>query len=288
MNLLIIGATGLVGLNLVNLISESDLEIEDICFVATSSKIVMFRNKIYNTVTLEEVDYSKYDICCITSNSDISKKIFNKLLEYNYTIIDNSSAFRDKYKLTIPELNFEESNVYINPNCCVIQCTIPLFYLNEKYKIKKIIYNTYQSLSGAGRSAINNKIDYCIPKIGEMNGNTSEENKLINETKSILNNDICIIANCVRVPVLVGHLVNIIIEIEDCTYENIYNILNDKTIYLNDVEMPNLKNDFNVYTMRLKQINNNTFSFYTYSNNLLRGSSYNTFLTLYKYNKCLS
>lgn len=283
MRLLIIGATGLVGENLLKLLENSNLFIEDICFVSSSNKEINFKNKKYITSTLDEINYSKYNIACITSNSIISKKVTPILIENNYVIIDNSSAYRDVYPLCIPEINFNKNDkIFINPNCSVIQCVLPLYYINNQVKINKIIYNTYQSLSGAGRLKLSSNIKTCIPKIGDITNDSSEEIKMIKETKKLLNEDIEVIANCVRVPVKIGHLVNIIIEVESTTYDELLSILENKFKYLKDVIIPDITNDSSIYIMRLKQINDNTFSFYTYANNLLRGSSYNTFLTLSK------
>lgn len=283
MRLLIIGATGLVGTNLIKLIENSDILVDDICFVSSSksfNKEILFRNKKYRTTTFELVDLSKYNIACITSNALVSLKVFPILKELEYIIIDNSSAFRDSYDLTIPKVYMDlNSTIFINPNCCVIQCLIPLFYINQESIIKKIIYNTYQSLSGGGYNLLDSKLTSCIPLIGLLSSNSSEEIKLINETKKILKTDVEVIANCVRVPVDVGHLVNIIIEVES-NIETIRTILINNTIYLEDVIMPNLDENNNVYTTRLKQLDDKTFSFYTYANNLLRGSSFNTFETI--------
>ncbi len=276
MNILIIGATGLVGQNLIYLLENSNYEIDNITFVASNKNLnnkIFFRNKEYLIVALHLINYNDFDFVFITTNKEISLKITPLLLKKNCIVIDNSSAFRN-IDLTIPEINFvKNKKLYVNPNCCVIQSVIPLYFINKKYKINEIIYNTYQSLSGAGKDFYQKNTSF----IGDfINENTDEEEKLINETRILLNTNINILANCIRVPVKVGHLVNIIIKV-DCSYKNLLNILKKNTIYTN--EFVNLENNFNIYTMRLKKINN-YYSFYTYANNLLRGASYNSFQTL--------
>lgn len=290
MNLLIIGATGLVGNNLVSLLQKDNLGIKKICFIASKksrNKLIYFNKKYYFIKTINDINFSNYTHACLLTSSTISKQITPSLLFNHIIVIDNSSAYRNFYNLTIPEINFKKNkNIYINPNCCVIQSVIPLFYIDKSYHINKIILNTYQSCSGGGYSLLqqleNNTINYCNPIIGEIlkNNNTSEEQKIVNETLKILNKNVEIFANCVRVPTKIGHLVNIIFEANNCTKENIYDILSKKTRYIDHLQNVDLQGNFHIYTTKLKQLNNNTFSFYTYANNLLRGASYNTFLIL--------
>ncbi len=288
MNLLVIGSTGLVGSNLINLLENSELEFNKICFISSlksRNKILKFRNKFYVIKTVNDIKFSNYTHAITLTSATISKQIIPSLLYNNVVVIDNSSAYRNIYNLTIPEINFKPNKrMYINPNCCVIQSIIPLFYLNNLYNITDICYNTYQSCSGGGyglySSFLNKEISKCIPLIGEVILNDSaEEEKLINETNKLLNSNIKVSANCVRVPVGIGHLVNIIFK-ASCTYEQALAVLNEYTIYKKDISNIDLNNDFNIYTTRLKCIDFNTFSFYSYANNLLRGAAYNSFLTL--------
>ncbi len=289
MNILIVGVTGLVGQCLLSLLDKSNIDINTITFVASSNsknKNILFRNKTYLIKTFDEVNLKNIDIACLLTSSEVSKLYTPILLKNNIIVIDNSSAFREQYQLTIPEINFiKNKDIYINPNCCIIQSIIPLHYIKKEININKIIYNTYQSCSGGGNKLVtklnNNEIKSCLPFIGEYcNDNTTEEEKLIYETKKLLSNDITVFANCVRVPTFSGHLVNIILEVDNCCFDTIYKILNTNTIYDNNCCYIDMTNNYNIYTCRLKQLNTNTFSFYTYSNNLLRGSSYNTFKIL--------
>lgn len=277
MNLLIVGATGLVGINLIKLIENSNIKIKKIYFVASqksNGKVITFRNKEYIISTFDNIDLDNIDIACLTCNTEVSKDISPKLINKNIIVIDNSSAYRNTYNLTIPEINYKKGkHFYVNPNCVVIQCLIPLFYIHKEFKIRKILYNTYQSKSGAGKDFLDSKLNNCL-FINDL-----EEQKLIYETKKILDSNINIAANCVRVPVDTGHLVNIVIDVVS-TYDDIVAILKASTKYINNNEIKDIDNDCNIYTYNLKQIDENKFSFYTYANNLLRGSAYNTFLTL--------
>ncbi len=290
MKLLIIGSTGLVGENLINLLEKEDLHITKICFISSKksrNKLIYFRNKYYLVKTINDINLTNYTHACILTSSEISKQITPSLLFNNLTVIDNSSAYRNIYNLTIPDINFKKNKrIYVNPNCCIIQSIIPLFYINNIHSITKITYNTYQSCSGGGQNLLeqlyNNQITQCIPFIGEISSDNlcDEEQKMICETNKLLGKNIIVNANCVRVPTQVGHLVNIVFETKNCSINEIYEILDNKTKYINNGILPDIINDSNIYTTRLKQLDNNTFSFYTYANNLLRGASYNTFLTL--------
>ncbi|MFI3329491.1 MAG: Asd/ArgC dimerization domain-containing protein [bacterium] len=287
MNLLIIGATGLVGKSLISLLEDSYLSFNKIEFVASiksKNKIITLKNKDYTVKLFEEINLNDFNIACLMTSSNISKLYVPLLLEHNISIVDNSSAYREVYDLTIPEINFiKNKNIYINPNCCIIQSLIPLYYINNIHPIKKIIYNTYQSCSGGGYNIVNkfnnNELKTCIPFIGNVINlnNTTEEEKMIYETKKILNKNIEVFSNCVRVPVLYGHLVNIIIEVDNCSINSLKDILVNNSIYDITCYNKDISSDSNIYTCRLKQLNKNTYSFYTYSNNLLRGASFNTY-----------
>ncbi len=291
MRLLIIGATGLVGEKLIMLLEHSYFNIKTIEFVASEKsrgQIVKFKNEVYTVKLFEEVDLTNIDIVCITSNAEVSKKIVPILLKYNCTIIDNSSAYRKDCKLTVPKLNFNKyDTLFVNPNCCVLQTIVALSTIEKECNIKKIIFNTYQSLSGGGRELLELGIDNCIPEIGEINSDntTSEEEKIIEETKKILSSSSVIYANCVRVPVKFGHLVNIIIEVDDCEENTILECLKTSTIYSDNYDAIDIVDNCNVYSFKLKQVEENVFSFYTYANNLLVGSSYNTFQIIELLNK---
>lgn len=289
MKLLVIGATGLVGKNLLKLLEKNELNIEKYCFVSSMknrNKSIIFLDKVYVIKCINDINLSDYTHACILTKSDVSKQITPSLLFNNVVVIDNSSAYRNCHSLTIPELNFKPNKrMYVNPNCCIIQSLIPLFTIEKKYEITNIFYNTYQSCSGGGKQLLddfnNNKLLNCIPEIGfYIDDNTDEEVKLITETKKILNKNINVFASCVRVPTAIGHLVNITFECKNSDFNSIEKILNECTIYSKKVNIKDITNDFNVYTFRLKQLTKNTYSFYSFANNLLRGSSYNSYLTL--------
>ncbi len=290
MNLLVIGATGLVGKSFISLLERKKVDL-NITFVASEKNLnneIIYNNTAYKLKIFDDIDLTKIDVACIMTSSEVSQKYTPRLLYKNIVVIDNSSAYRKLHNITIPELNFEKNQeLYVNPNCCVIQSLIPLYHLNKEFNITKIIFNTYQSCSGGGSTLLNNlynnKMPNCIPLIGEKckSGNTTEEEKLIYETQKILNKTINITANCVRVPIEKNHLVNIIFETKkDIDITEILSTITTHTIYNKKNTFHNLTYDENIYTYRLKKVGSNTYSFYTYANNLLRGSSYNTFLIL--------
>lgn len=278
MKLLIIGATGLVGESLISLLENSALKIEKICFISSEksrNKLIKFKDKYYFIKSINDINLANYTHACVLTSSEVSKQITPSLLFNNLVVIDNSSAYRTRHNLTVPELNFKKNKrIYVNPNCCVIQSIIPLFHIDKKYDINEIIFNTYQSCSGGGYSLLDdfhsNKIKNCIPFIGDilLNNSTDEEEKMIKETNKLLNKSIPIYSNCVRVPTENGHLVNIIFKVNNCTINDILEVLKTNTIYLKSKVIPNINSDSKIYTTRLKQLNFNTFSFYTYANNL--------------------
>ena len=255
--LALVGATGLVGRMVIKVLEEKKLPISDYLFLASEkscgSKVTLL-GKEYTVETLNEHSFdNKVDYAIFCAGGEVSKKYSPLAVSKGTIVIDNSNAFRmdDDVPLVVPEVNpqdiFNHKGIIANPNCSTIQAMVALKPLDDKYKIKRIIYSTYQAVSGAGQEGINDllntlkneknkKFPYpiannCIPHIDSFteNGYTKEEMKMINETKKILhNNELKITATTVRVPVINSHSESINIE-----FENEIDILDIKRILEN-------------------------------------------------------
>ena len=239
----IVGATGLVGSTFLKVIEEKKLPIESYSLFAskrTAGTKITFLGKEYEVQELTENSFdSGFDFALFSAGGDVSKKYASIAASKGCTVIDNSSYFRmDKdVPLIVPEVNFEDvyknKGIIANPNCSTIQAMLPLKALDDKYKIKRIVYSTYQAVSGAGKNALddlknqdNSKplkkfpypiFDNCLPHIDVFldNGYTKEEMKMINETRKILHHpDLKITATTVRVPVSNSHSESINVEFE--------------------------------------------------------------------------
>ena len=245
--LAIVGATGLVGRTVLKVLEEKKLPIENYSLFASKNsagKVVRFNNSDYTIKELTENSFDEgFDYAIFAAGGSTSEKFAPIAKEKGCIVIDNSSFFRmDKnVPLVVPEVNFEDAlkhnGIIANPNCSTIQAMLPLKALDDKYKIKRIVYSTYQAVSGAGQSALedlkvtdakenNIKLkkfphqifNNCLPHIDSFteNGYTKEELKMINETRKILHHpDLKITATTVRVPVSNSHSESINIEFEN-------------------------------------------------------------------------
>ena len=242
MNLAVIGATGLVGEEILKVLQEKKIKINELTLVASNKSIgktVEFCNNNYKIISIEDALEKKIDVAIFSAGKDLSLKWANKFVNNEVTVIDNSSAWRmDKTKkLIVPEVNGNEltmdDKIIANPNCSTIQMLIALAPIHIKYGITRIIVSTYQSITGTGRIAVNqlnneyNNIEgemaykypihqNAIPQCDEFedNGYTKEEMKLINETHKILDPNISVTATAVRVPVIGGHSESINLTLE--------------------------------------------------------------------------
>lgn len=234
-NFAIVGVTGLVGRTFLEVLEEYKLPINKLyVFASKRSKgnIIEFNGEKIEVLELTETcfDGLNIDFALFSAGGDVSKKFAPIAASHDIIVIDNSSAFRmDKnVPLVVPEVNGHVLKGYrgiiANPNCSTIQAVVALKPLDDKYKIKRIVYTTYQSVSGAGKLGQEDlertlkgeapqKFSYpiannCIPQIDvfDENGDTFEELKMINETRKILENDnLKITATAVRVPVMKSH-----------------------------------------------------------------------------------
>lgn len=239
----IVGATGLVGMSVLKVLEEKKLPIKNYGLFATKNsagKVISILGKDYVVEELNESSFnSGYDFAIFAASGEIAQKYAPIAVEHGCTVIDNSSYFRmhEDVPLVVPEVNFEDiynnKGIIANPNCSTIQAMLPLKALDDKYKIKRIVYSTYQAVSGAGKEALCDleNIDgskplkkfphpiynNCLPHIDTFmdNGYTKEELKMINETRKILHRpDLKITATTVRVPVTNSHSESINVEFE--------------------------------------------------------------------------
>ena len=241
--LALVGATGVVGKTARKVLSEKELPISEYVFFASSKsagKEISFMGKKYVIQELTENSFdSGFDFAIFSAGGKISKKFSPIAKSKGCIVIDNSNAFRmDKnVPLVVPEVNpekiFENNGIIANPNCSTIQAVVALKPLDLKYNIKRIVYSTYQAVSGAGHKGILDfengirgiepeKFPYpifnnCIPHIDNFldNGYTGEELKMINETRKILDKpDLKVTATTVRVPVVNCHSesINVVFE----------------------------------------------------------------------------
>ncbi|HAX73711.1 MAG TPA: aspartate-semialdehyde dehydrogenase [Firmicutes bacterium] len=242
-NVAIVGATGLVGQTFLKVLKERQFPIENLYLMASSrsaGKQVEYNGVSYVVEELCETSFDKQiDIALFSAGGEISKKYAPIAAAHGTIVVDNSSAWRmdPTIPLVVPEVNPHaikpDNKIIANPNCSTIQCVVPLNVLHQAYHIKRIVYSTYQAVSGSGISGLNDlengvngleqtfyphPIAYnCLPHIDQFldNGYTKEEIKMIEETKKILGDaSLKITATTVRVPVKYGHSVSINVEFE--------------------------------------------------------------------------
>lgn len=250
----IVGATGVVGEMFLRVLEEKKLNIDKYTLFASkrsAGKKVRFMEKEYivNELTEDSFKNEKFNYALFSAGASTSEKYAKIAAQNGCIVIDNSSYFRmdNTVPLIVPQVNMEDAyehfNIIANPNCSTIQAVLPLKILDDKYKIKRVIYSTYQAVSGAGKKGIDdllyNKtekfpypiVNNCLPQIDVFleNGYTKEEVKIIEETRKILKKPkLPITATCVRVPVLNCHAESINVELEyDFKIEDIKKDLNN-------------------------------------------------------------
>ena len=241
--LAIVGATGLVGRKALEVLEEYNLPISEYVLFASEKSagtIINFNGKDYTVRELKEDSFDEgFDFAIFSAGGSTSKHFAPIAAEHGCIVVDNSSAWRmdENVPLVVPEVNPEDikwnKGIIANPNCSTIQAVLPLKVLDDKYRIKRIVYSTYQAVSGAGKKGVDDLekglkgeapqkfphpiVNNCLPHIDVFldNGYTKEEEKMINETRKILNRpDLKITATCVRVPVINSHSESINVEFE--------------------------------------------------------------------------
>ena len=242
MKVAVVGATGMVGNVMLQVLREQNFPITELIPVASEKSIgteIDFGGLKFKVVGMETAIAMRPDIALFSAGGDTSLEWAPKFAAVGCTVIDNSSTWRmdATKKLIVPEINGEiltsEDKIIANPNCSTIQLVLALYPLHKAYKVKRVVVSTYQSITGTGvkamqqmeneRNGISGEMAYkypidknCIPQCDsfEENGYTKEEMKLTNETKKILDETIKVTATAVRVPVVGGHseAVNIAFE----------------------------------------------------------------------------
>ncbi len=280
--LAIVGATGLVGRTVLKVLEEKRLPIDEYVLFASKNsagKKLKFMDRDYIVQELNDLSFdSGFDYAIFSAGGSTAKKYAPIAVSKGCIVVDNSSAFRmdNNVPLVVPEVNPEEiknnHGIISNPNCSTIQAVVALKPLDDKYRIKRIIYSTYQAVSGAGRNGVLDlesgirdymqndsnfssakptyklqKFNYpifsnCLPHIDVFleNGYTKEEEKMVNETRKILKRpDLKVTATAVRVPVFNAHSEAINVEFEnDFDLAELKNILSNATgiILQDDIE----------------------------------------------------
>jgi aspartate-semialdehyde dehydrogenase len=243
MKVAVVGATGLVGSVMLKVLEERNFPVDELIPVASEKSVgreVTFKNKKYAIVGAAEAIAKRPDIALFSAGGSTSLELAPKFAEAGTTVIDNSSAWRmhpDK-KLVVPEINAgslgRSDKVIANPNCSTIQMVVALNPLHKKYRIRRVVVSTYQSVTGTGvkaveqlqneRKGVSGPMAYkypidlnVIPQIDVFldNGYTKEEMKMVNETKKIMGDDsIAVTATTVRIPVMGGHSESVNVEFE--------------------------------------------------------------------------
>ncbi len=317
----IVGATGNVGREMLDILDERKFPADKVFALASSRSkgdAIQFGNKELIVEDLSEFDFSNADIALFSAGGKISGEFAPLAAEKNCVVIDNSSRFRmdPDVPLIVPEVNgeaianYEKTKIIANPNCSTIQMVVALKPLHDLFTIKRVVVSSYQSTSGAGKAAMdelfeqikgiysNNLIEpkifqkqisfNVIPQIGPFvsSGYTEEEEKMINETKKILDNDIKVSATCVRVPTFIGHAESVNIEFENyISSEEASKVLaeapgclvdlDDKESYATPIDCAG--ND-HTYISRIRNDDSveNGLNLWVVSDNLRKGAALNT------------
>ena len=252
----VVGATGNVGLEMLAILAERMFEVDEIAALASRRSLgseVSFGDRTLVTKDVEDFDFSGWDIALFAIGSEATKKYAPKAAQAGCTVIDNSSLYRytPDIPLIVPEVNpqaiheVKNKNIIANPNCSTAQMVVALKPIHERATIRRVVVSTYQSVSGAGKAGIDELWNQTkgiyvpgqekaaetfskqiafnvIPHIDVFmeDGSTKEEWKMVAETKKIVDPSIKVTATCVRVPVFVGHAEAINIETEDFVDED--------------------------------------------------------------------
>ncbi len=244
MKVAVVGATGLVGTKMLQVLAERNFPVTELIPVASERSVgkkITFRDKEYSIVSMQSAIDAKPAVAIFSAGGNTSLEWAPKFAEAGITVIDNSSAWRmdNGKKLIVPEVNGDtlasSDKIIANPNCSTIQMVLVLKPLHDKYKIKRVVVSTYQSVTGTGvkavmqlmneRKGLSGEMAYkypidmnAIPHIDvfQPNGYTKEEMKMVNETRKIIGDDsINLTATCVRIPTIGGHSESVNIEFEN-------------------------------------------------------------------------
>ncbi|MBS4012692.1 MAG: aspartate-semialdehyde dehydrogenase [Bacteroidetes bacterium] len=315
MKIALVGATGLVGSVMIKVLEEQNINVSEFFPAASQRSVgkkVVFNGKDYSVMSIESAIEAEPDVAIFSAGGSVSKEYAPKFAEKGCFVIDNSSAWRMDHNvpLVVPEINLHSINsntkIIANPNCSTIQMVVALAPLHKLYKIKRLVIATYQSVTGTGVAAVGQlmkerkgestakiypyQIDLnCFPHGGEFleNGYTSEEMKLVHETRKILQDPgIMVTATVVRIPVIGGHSEAINVEFEkNFEIEDVRNILkNAPGVTLQDDVKNNIypmplysegKDDVFVGRLRRDESCKNALNMWIVSDNLRKGAATN-------------
>ena len=316
------GATGNVGREMLNILAEREFPVDEIVALASRKSLgteISFGEKTLKTKDLDTFDFKGWDIALFAIGSDATKIYAPKAAAAGCVVIDNSSLYRydPQIPLIVPEVNadaifgYKNKNIIANPNCSTAQIVVALKPLHDRARIKRVVVATYQSVSGAGKEAIDELWDQTkgmyvpgkevaprifpkqiafnvIPQIDVFldSGETKEEWKMVAETKKILDPKIKVVATCVRVPVFVGHSEAINVEFDEpIDWEEAQDILREAPgVLLIDKREPGgyitpieCVGEYATYVSRVRQDSTveNGLSLWVVSDNLRKGAALN-------------
>ncbi len=321
-NVAVLGATGAVGHEMLSILAERNFPVENIYALASKNSVgkeVSFGDDVLKVQDVEEFDFEKANIALFSAGSDVSKKWAPIAGNKGCIVIDNTSFYRmdPDVPLVIPEVNpealedYRNKNIIANPNCSTIQMLVALKPLHDLYTIKRVVVSTYQSVSGAGKLAMDELWDQTrkmffnenikpenftkriafnvIPHIDKFldDGSTKEEQKMVDETKKILDQFIEVSATCVRVPVFIGHSESVNLEFEsNINLEEIEDSLREASgvSVIDDIENEGYitpiecVSDFSVFISRLRLDKTipNGLNMWVVSDNLRKGAALNS------------
>lgn len=316
MKIAIVGATGLVGSVMLKVLEERNFPMDELLLVASERSVgkeILFKNQLIKVISIPEAITQKPDIALFSAGGSVSLEWAPKFAQAGTTVIDNSSAWRmdlDK-KLIVPEINANQltktDKIIANPNCSTIQMVMALAPLHKKYKMKRVVVSTYQSVSGTGVKAVEqleneiagikgemaypypiakNAIPHC--DVFEETGYTKEEMKLVRETQKILDDmTIAVTATAVRIPTAGGHSESVNIEFKnDFNLTDVRRLLSETdgvvvqdNTDVNNYPMPMYahgKDDVFVGRIRRDMSQPNSLNMWIVSDNLRKGAATNT------------
>ena len=315
MKVAVVGATGLVGGEILKVLEERNFPVDELLLVASEKSVgkqMEFKGKQIKVIGMQDAIAAAPQIAIFSAGGGTSTEWAPKFAEAGITVVDNSSAWRmdPSKKLVVPEINADEltkeDKIIANPNCSTIQMVVALNKLHEELKATRIVVSTYQSVTGTGKKAVDQMMNERAGKDGEMaypyqidlnvlphidvfqdNGYTKEEMKMILETKKIMGDDsIRITATAVRIPVMGGHSESVNVEFEkDFSLDDIYRILNETegVKVVDDVKnlqypMPkdaHGKDEVLVGRVRLDETQPRTVNLWIVADNLRKGAATN-------------
>ncbi|MDF2436024.1 MAG: aspartate-semialdehyde dehydrogenase [Bacteroidota bacterium] len=315
MKVAVVGATGLVGTKMIQVLEERNFPVTELIPVASEKSVgkeISYKGKKYSVVGMQTAIDMKPAVALFSAGGSTSLEWAPKFAEAGITVIDNSSAWRmdATKKLVVPEINADSltssDRIIANPNCSTIQMVVALNPLHKKYKINRIVVSTYQSVTGTGVKAVDQMMNERKGVKGEMayaypidlnviphidvftdNGYTKEEMKMVNETKKIMGDDsIRLTATTVRIPVMGGHSESVNVEFEnEFDLDEVRNILSKEPGIILTDDVKNLKypmpmdahdrDEVFVGRLRRDETQGKTLNMWIVADNLRKGAATN-------------